>query len=71
MTNKGPANISSLENVSFLTVTEVANMLRVSRMSVYRMINAGDLEAARFGRSVRIPTSAVAQLLNSAFDSAG
>ena len=32
----------------FMTVTEVADMMRVSRMTVYRMIHAGDLPAARF-----------------------
>lgn len=43
----------------FMTVTEVADMMRVSRMTVYRMIHAGDLPAVRFGRSYRVPLEAV------------
>ncbi|GAA4475788.1 hypothetical protein GCM10023190_11950 [Enteractinococcus fodinae] len=43
----------------FMTVTEVADMMRVSRMTVYRMIHSGDLPAVRFGRSYRVPQEAV------------
>ena len=38
----------------FLTVGEVAGALRVSNMTVYRLINAGQLPAARIGRSFRL-----------------
>ena len=44
---------------TFLTVAEVADMLRVSRMTVYRWVHAGDLPAVRFGRSFRVPQQAV------------
>lgn len=47
----------------FMTVTEVAEMMRVSRMTVYRMIHAGELPAVRFGRSYRVPEAAVEQIL--------
>jgi len=49
-----------LSDVRFLTVAEVAEMMRVSNMTVYRMVHAGELPAVRFGRSYRIPESAVA-----------
>ena len=55
-----------LKDVRFLTVAEVADMMRVSRMTVYRMVHAGELPAIRFGRSFRVPESAVEQLLRSA-----
>ena len=48
-----------LDDVRFLTVAEVAELMRVSSMTVYRMVHAGDLPAVRFGRSYRIPESAV------------
>lgn len=48
-----------LATVRFLTVAEVAEMMRVSNMTVYRMVHSGDLPAIRFGRSFRIPESAV------------
>lgn len=38
----------------FFTVEEVADQLRVSHMTVRRIITAGELPAYRFGRSVRI-----------------
>ena len=37
-----------------LTVQEVAGIMRVSNMTVYRLIRAGDLRAARVGRGYRI-----------------
>ena len=52
-----------LSDVRFLTVAEVAGMMRVSKMTVYRMVHAGELPAIRFGRSFRVPESAVAELL--------
>jgi excisionase family DNA binding protein len=38
----------------FMTVSEVAAVLRVSNMTVYRLINAGQLPAVRIGRSFRV-----------------
>ena len=49
-----------LSDVRVLTVAEVAEMMRVSNMTVYRLVHSGDLPAVRFGRSFRIPESAVA-----------
>ncbi len=50
-----------LTNARFLTVAEVADMMRVSRMTVYRMVHSGELPAIRFGRSFRVPESAVVE----------
>lgn len=36
------------------TVAEVANHMRVSNMTVYRLIKAGDLPALRVGKNYRI-----------------
>lgn len=52
-------------DAKFMTVNEVAEMMRVSRMTVYRMIHAGELPAVRFGRSYRVPETAVQQILSS------
>lgn len=40
--------------VRFLTVAEVAQLMRVSTMTVYRLIKAGDLASVRVGKSYRI-----------------
>ncbi|TFD79072.1 excisionase family DNA-binding protein [Cryobacterium psychrophilum] len=42
----------------FLTVAEMADMMRVSKMTVYRMVHSGEPPAIRFGRSFRVPASA-------------
>lgn len=38
----------------FFTVNEVADHLRVSSMTVYRLVKAGDLPAVRIGKSYRV-----------------
>ena len=49
--------------VSFLTVTEVAAIMRVSKMTVYRLVHGGELSAVRVGRSFRVPEPAVREYL--------
>ncbi|MEO8291935.1 MAG: helix-turn-helix domain-containing protein [Actinomycetota bacterium] len=39
---------------SLLTVAEVAAVMRVSNMTVYRLIRGGDLPAIRVGKNYRI-----------------
>ena len=61
----------SLAEVKFLTVAEVATVMRVSKMTVYRMVHAGELPAVRVGRSFRVPEGAVHDYLRAAFIEAG
>ena len=63
--------ISNLANVKFLTVAEVAALMRVSKMSVYRLIHAGQLEAVRFGRSFRVTEKAVDAYLKGSYYETG
>lgn len=49
----------AFSDMRFLTVQEVAETMRVSTMTVYRLVKSGELPAVRFGRSYRIPESAV------------
>ena len=39
---------------ALLTVAEVADLFRVSSMTVYRLIRNGELAAVRVGRSYRV-----------------
>ena len=55
----------------FLTVLEVADQLRVSTMTVYRLIKAGDLRAVRVGKSFRITEDDVDRYLADGFTAAG
>ncbi len=64
-------SVLPLGTVKFLKVAEVAAALRVSGMSVYRLIHSGDLEAIRFGRNFRVPEHAVDAYLRGSFYRAG
>lgn len=57
---------NNFSNVRFLTVSEVAEMMRVSKMTVYRLVHSGEMPAVRFGRSYRVPESAVSSYLRGA-----
>jgi excisionase family DNA binding protein len=60
-----------LSEVRFLTVAEVAAVMRVSKMTVYRLVHSGELPAIRVGRSFRVPEQAVNDYLRDAFIEAG
>jgi excisionase family DNA binding protein len=60
-----------VSGVTFLTVAEVAAAMRVSKMTVYRLVHAGDLPAARVGRSFRVPEDAVDEYLRKSYFQAG
>jgi excisionase family DNA binding protein len=62
---------ASLGEMRFLTVAEVAAMMRVSKMTVYRLVHSGELAAVQVGRSYRVPENAVHSYLQSAFIEAG
>jgi excisionase family DNA binding protein len=46
--------MSTVENLELWTVGEVAQILRVSRPTVYRLVESGELPAHRIGGSIRI-----------------
>ena len=49
----------------YLTLPEVAEQLKVSRRTVYRWINAGDLGAYKFANEYRITESDLKDFLES------
>ena len=49
----------TLSDGRFLTIAEVADMMGVSRMNVYRLVHSGRLPAIRFGRTFHVPLEAV------------
>ncbi|GAB7066428.1 cell division/environmental response transcriptional regulator [Mycolicibacterium hodleri] len=55
----------------FLTVAEVASLMRVSKMTVYRLVHNGELPAVRVGRSFRVHAKAVHDLLETSYFDAG
>ena len=55
----------------FVTVAEVADQLRVSNMTVYRLVQSGQLAAVRVGRSYRIREDDVDKYLAAQYTQAG
>ena len=62
---------TAISSVQFLTVAEVAKMMRVSKMTVYRLVQAGALPAVRVGRSYRIREDDVDRYLANQYTQAG
>jgi excisionase family DNA binding protein len=65
------ANPSDKSDVKFLTIAEVAAMMRVSKMTVYRLVHNGELPAVRVGRSFRVTEADVDEYLRKSFFNAG
>ena len=54
-----------------VTVAEVAALMRVSKMTVYRLVHNGELPAVRVGRSFRVHAKAGHDLLETSYFDAG
>ena len=63
-----PDNVS---DAKFLTVAEVAAMMRVSKMTVYRLVHSGELPAVRVGRSFRVRENDAHDYLKNSFYDVG
>jgi excisionase family DNA binding protein len=68
MAENTPGDVSG---VKFLTVAEVATVMRVSKMTVYRLVHSGELPAVRVGRSFRVPEDQVNEYLQRSFFQTG
>jgi excisionase family DNA binding protein len=62
---------ADMSDVKFLTIAEVASMMRVSKMTVYRLVHNGELPAVRVGRSFRVTEEDVNEYLRKSFFNAG
>ncbi|MDO9456539.1 helix-turn-helix domain-containing protein [Nocardioides sp.] len=60
-----------LSDPKFLTIAEVAALMRVSKMTVYRLVHGGELPAVRVGRSFRVAEEDVDDYLRKSFYNAG
>jgi excisionase family DNA binding protein len=67
----GGADSQPPARAQFLTVAEVASLMRVSKMTVYRLVHNGELPAVRVGRSFRVHAKAVHDLLETSYFDAG
>lgn len=53
-----------MEEHDLLTVDEVAEVLRTSKMTIYRQIKKGTLDAIRVGRAYRVKRASLQALLD-------
>ncbi|RNL81205.1 helix-turn-helix domain-containing protein [Nocardioides marmorisolisilvae] len=66
------SNLSGdISEVKFLTIAEVASVMRVSKMTVYRLVHGGELPAVRVGRSFRVSENDVNEYLRNSFFQTG
>lgn len=66
-----PNQPGDMSDVVFLTIAEVAARMRVSKMTVYRLVHNGELPAVRVGRSFRVTENDVNEYLRKSFYNAG
>ena len=66
-----PNHPGDMSDVVFLTIAEVAARMRVSKMTVYRLVHNGELPAVRVGRSFRVTEDDVNEYLRKSFYNAG
>ena len=55
---------TALSSSSLLTIPDIAVLLQVSTKTVRRLIDRGELDAIRIGRSIRIQPEALALLIS-------
>ncbi|MHA2039958.1 MAG: helix-turn-helix domain-containing protein [Promethearchaeota archaeon] len=55
-----------MNNKEFLTVSELAHILGVSRISIYNKIKYGQIEALKFGKSYMIPKKYLDEIIGKA-----
>lgn len=48
---------------NFLTIAEVADVMRLSKMTVYRLVQSNEIEAVRFGRQYRVSENVVSDYI--------
>ena len=66
-----PTSSGDRSEATFLTVAEVAAIMRVSKMTVYRLVHNAELPAVRVGRSFRVREDDVDEYLRKSYFSAG
>ena len=55
-----------MSNLQFITIKELADILGISRIAVYKRVKKGQIKAIRIGRNFAIPKKYVANILGKA-----
>ncbi len=52
-----------MEDNEYITIPQLAEILGISRVAVYKKVKKGEIEAIRIGRNFAIPKKTVAHIL--------
>ena len=52
-----------MKNNEYITIPELAELLGMSRIAVYKKVKKGEIEAIRIGRNYAIPIKSVVNIL--------
>jgi excisionase family DNA binding protein len=52
-----------MEKCRYLTIPQLAKILGISRISVYKKVKKGEIEAVRIGRTYAIPKNTISGIL--------
>ena len=55
-----------MKKSEYITIPQLANMLGLSRIAVYRKVKKGQIKAVRVGRNFAIPQKYIANILGKA-----
>ncbi|MFA6142946.1 MAG: helix-turn-helix domain-containing protein [Candidatus Omnitrophota bacterium] len=48
-----------MENPKYISIAELAKILGISRIAVYKKVKKGDIKAIKIGRSYAVPANAI------------
>lgn len=54
-----------MKNNEYVTIPELAKILGITRIAVYKKVKAGKIKAIRIGRSFAIPKKYIAEIIGS------
>lgn len=60
-----------MKDREFISIQEMANILGISRIAVYKKVKSGKIKAVKIGRSFAIPQRYAANILGKSLDEAG
>ncbi|MFO7981021.1 MAG: helix-turn-helix domain-containing protein [Candidatus Aminicenantes bacterium] len=55
--------MKKMEDNEYITIPQLAEILGISRVAVYKKVKKGEIEAIRIGRNFAIPKKTVAHIL--------
>ena len=58
----------SMDKAKYYTIPQIANILGISRIAVYKRVKKGQIQAVKIGRMYAIPKNIIANILGEDLD---